>query len=96
MPVTLRCREFIVIRDSIIKKKLRQASVNQKFIEGAPLFIVVCSNTSRSVGRYGQFGRDFYSIIDGAFVSILILLTAVNELPILTFISSSPVYGRGR
>jgi nitroreductase len=72
-------QEFIIVRDLAIKKKLRQASVNQKLIEDAPLLIVVCSNTSRSVGRYGQRGRDFYSIIDGAFASILILLTAVNE-----------------
>jgi nitroreductase len=72
-------QEFIIVRDPAIKKKLRQASVNQKLIEDAPLLIVVCSNTSRSVDRYGQRGRDFYSIIDGAFASILILLTAVNE-----------------
>ena len=41
-------QEFIIIRDPIIKKKLRLASVNQKFIEDAPLLIVVCSNTPRS------------------------------------------------
>jgi nitroreductase len=41
--------------------------------------IVVCSNTSRSVGRYGSRGREFYSIIDGAFASMLILLSAVDE-----------------
>jgi nitroreductase len=39
----------------------------------------VCSNTSRSVGHYGSRGREFYSIIDGAFASMLILLSAVNE-----------------
>jgi nitroreductase len=53
-------QEFIIVRDPAIKKKLRQASVNQKAIEDAPILIVVCSNTSRSVGRYGQRGRDFY------------------------------------
>jgi nitroreductase len=31
------------------------------------------------VGRYGNRGREFYSIIDGAFASMLILLSAVNE-----------------
>jgi nitroreductase len=41
-------QEFIIVRDPAIKKKLRQASVNQKSIEDAPLLIVVCSNTSRS------------------------------------------------
>src|SRR5215211_5157411 len=64
VPAILRCSEFIIIRDSIIKKKMRQASVNQKFFEDASLLIVVCSNTSRSAGRYGQRGRDFYGIID--------------------------------
>ena len=72
-------QEFIIVTDPATKKKLRQASVNQKSIEEAPVLIVVCSNTSRSVDRYGQRGRDFYSTIDGAFASMLILLTAVNE-----------------
>jgi len=40
---------------------------------------VVCSNTSRSTSRYGSRGKEFYSIIDGAFASMLVLLTAVNE-----------------
>jgi nitroreductase len=48
-------------------------------VEEAPVLIVACSNTSRSVGRYGERGREFYSIIDGAFASLLILLTATNE-----------------
>jgi nitroreductase len=73
-------QEFIIVKNPATKKKIRQASVNQKLIKDAPVLIVVfCSNTSRSVGRYGQRGRDFYSIIDGAFASMLILLTAVNE-----------------
>jgi hypothetical protein len=41
VPGTLRCREFIIIRDPIIKKKMRQASVNQKFVEDASLVIEV-------------------------------------------------------
>ena len=72
-------QEFIVIKDANTKRKLKLASVNQQQIEEAPVLIVVCSNTSRSVGRYGERGREFYSIIDGAFASMLILLTATNE-----------------
>src|SRR5215207_2164449 len=72
-------QEFIIVRDPATKKKLRQASVNQKAIEDAPVLIVVCSNTSRSVGRYGQRGRDFYSIIDGAFADDKI--AKILELP---------------
>jgi nitroreductase len=72
-------QEFIVIKDPNTKRKLRLASVNQEQVEDAPVLIVVCSNTSRSVGLYGQRGKDFYSVVDGAFASMLILLTATNE-----------------
>jgi nitroreductase len=71
--------ELIIVKYASTKKKLRKAAVNQEYVEQAPLLIVVCSNTSRSVGRYGSRGREFYSIIDGAFASMLILLSAVNE-----------------
>ena len=46
-------QEFIIVKDSSTKKKLRKAAVNQEYVQNAPLLIVVCSNTSRSVGRYG-------------------------------------------
>lgn len=72
-------QEFVIVKDPETKKKLRQASVNQSQVEDAPVLIVVCSNTSRSVGRYGRRGSEFYSVIDGAFSSMLILLTAVSE-----------------
>jgi nitroreductase len=72
-------QEFIIIQDPLIKKKLGEAALNQEQVYDAPLLIVVCANTSRSVGRYGKRGIEFYSIIDGAFASMLILLTAVNE-----------------
>ena len=72
-------QEFIIVRDHAIKKKLRQVAVDQEYVEEAPTIIIVCSNTSRSEKRYGRRGREFYSIIDGAFASMLILLTAVDE-----------------
>jgi nitroreductase len=77
--LTTQVQEFIIVKDASIKRKLRKAAVNQEYVESAPLLIVVCSNTSRSVGRYGSRGREFYSTIDGAFASMLILLSAVNE-----------------
>jgi hypothetical protein len=57
----------------VIKKKLRRAAVDQEYVEEAPVLIILCSNTSRSVDRYGIRGREFYSIIDGAFASMFIL-----------------------
>jgi nitroreductase len=72
-------QEFIVVKEPGTKRKLRLASVNQEQVQEAPVLIVVCSNTSRSVWRYGKRGKEFYSIIDGAFASMLALLTATNE-----------------
>ena len=70
---------YIVVIDPITKKKLCQASLGQSQVEDASVLIIVCANTSRSVIRYGKRGTDFYSIIDGAFASMIILLSAVNE-----------------
>ena len=72
-------QDFIVIIDPIRQKKLYQASLEQSQVEDASVLIVVCSNTSRSVNRYGKRGTEFYSVIDGAFASMIILLSAVNE-----------------
>ena len=72
-------QEYIVVIDPITKKKICQASLGQSQVEDASVLIIVCANTSRSVSRYGKRGTDFYSIIDGAFASMIILLSAVNE-----------------
>ena len=72
-------QEFIVVIDPITKRKLCQASLGQSQVEDASVLIIVCSNTSRSVSRYGKRGTEFYSVIDGAFASMIILLSAVNE-----------------
>ena len=71
-------QEFIIVIDPITKRKLCQASLGQSQVEDALVLIVVCSNTSRSVNRYKKRGTEFYSVIDGAFASMIILLSAVN------------------
>jgi nitroreductase len=72
-------QEFIIVIDPITKRKICQASLGQRQVEDASVLIVVCSNTSRSVNRYGKRGTEFYSIIDDAFASMIILLSTVNE-----------------
>ena len=53
--------------------------MSQEYIEKAPVLIMVCSNTSRSISRYGNQCKEIYSIMEGVFASILILLIAVND-----------------
>jgi len=74
----LEPQDFVVVRDEGVKKSLAEAALGQAFVGKAPVVIVVCSDTRRNVGRYGERGRDFYSIIDGSFASFIILLSAVE------------------
>lgn len=71
--------EFIIVKDPEVKEDLARAALNQTFIAEAPVVIAVCSNTKRSAAVYGSRGINFYSIIDGAFAAMTILLSAVNE-----------------
>ena len=72
-------QEFIVVRDRRVKDDLARAALDQRFVARAPLLIVVVSDVRRSARRYGERGVHFFSIIDGAFVSMLVLLAVVNE-----------------
>ncbi|MFN3974061.1 MAG: nitroreductase family protein [Dehalococcoidia bacterium] len=75
----LEPQEFVLVKDATTKGRLAQAALGQEFIAHAPLVIVVCADARRNTWRYGQRGQDFYCVIDGAFASLLILLTAVDE-----------------
>ncbi|MDQ3987576.1 MAG: nitroreductase family protein [Actinomycetota bacterium] len=72
-------QEFILVRDPDIKEALGEAALEQMFVAEAPVVIVTVSDTKRSAGRYGRRGVDFYSVIDGAFVSLLVLLASVDQ-----------------
>lgn len=72
-------QEFIVVRDQSVKEQLARAALDQMFVAQAPLAIVVVSDVRRSARRYGERGVHFFSIIDGAFVAMLILLAVVDE-----------------
>ena len=72
-------QEFIVVRDQRVKEDLAHAALDQMFVAQAPLVIVVVSDVRRSARRYGERGVRFFSIIDGAFVAMLILLAVVDE-----------------
>jgi len=72
-------QEFIVVRDQRVKRDLARAALDQMFVAQAPVVIVVISDVRRSARRYGERGVRFFSIIDGAFVAMLILLAVVEE-----------------
>jgi nitroreductase len=72
-------QEFVVVRDQRVKEDLAHAALDQMFVAQAPMVLVVVSDVRRSARRYGERGVHFFSIIDGAFVAMLILLAVVDE-----------------
>jgi nitroreductase len=72
-------QEFIVVHDRRMKEDLAHAALDQMFVAQAPVVIVVVSDVRLSARRYGERGVRFFSIIDGAFVAMLILLAVVEE-----------------
>jgi nitroreductase len=72
-------QEFIIVKDHLTKSKLGDAALGQNHVHDAAELIIVCSNTSRSVGRYGKRASDFYSIVDDVYASMSMLLTSVSQ-----------------
>jgi SagB-type dehydrogenase family enzyme len=55
---------FIIVRNQETKKLLTEAALGQKFIEEAPLVIVVCADENRSSQGYGLRGKTLYCLQD--------------------------------
>ncbi len=71
----LQARDFIVISDRTIKRKLTEAALNQPFIEEAPIVIVGVANIERSARKYRSRG-ELYAIQDITAALMNLLLAA--------------------
>lgn len=70
---------FYVVRNAEVKHRLSVHSYSQKFIEQAPLVIVVCAEAQRSAKKYGERGEELYCLQDTAAAVENILLCAVQH-----------------
>ena len=69
--------EFIVVKDPAVRAKLAKAAFDQTWVATAPVIIATCADIQRVGKRYGSRGS-FYSLVDTAFASLLILLGVVE------------------
>jgi len=74
----LQAREFIIVDDFEIKKRMSLAALDQNFIVEAPVNIVVCTHLGR-ISSYGRRGRELYCIQGSATAIEHILLLAVDN-----------------
>lgn len=72
-------QEFILVTQQDTKDRLAEAALDQRYLAAAPVVIAVVSDTRRSAARYGERGERFYSIVDGAFASMLVMLAAIDQ-----------------
>ena len=61
----LQARDFIVVRNHAMKKRLMEAAYGQDFVETAPVVVVFCANLER-IDHYGDRGRTLYCLQDVA------------------------------
>jgi len=74
----LQARDFIIVDDENVKRRLARAAYNQEFIEEAPIVVVFCANLQR-ISPYGERGRKFYCLQDVAAAIQNFLLVATSE-----------------
>lgn len=67
--------EFIVVRNSTAKTRLREACGGQRIVEEAPALVVICSDRNR-IGQYGSRGEELYSIQNTAAAAENLMLAA--------------------
>ena len=70
--------EFIMVKNPETRAKLAKAAFDQTSITSAPVIIATCADIQRAGSKYGARGS-FYSLVDTAFASLLILLGAVEQ-----------------
>ena len=75
----LQARELIVVTTPDLKKKVCNAAFSQRFIEKAPIVLIVCANEERSAQRYGERGKQLFCVQD-ATASIQNILLAAHSL----------------
>ncbi|HDN95669.1 MAG: nitroreductase family protein [Thermoplasmata archaeon] len=74
----LQARDFIIVDDKELKKKIARAAYNQEFVEEAPVLVVFCANLKR-IAPYGERGKNLYCIQDVAAAIQNFLLAALDE-----------------
>ncbi len=74
----LKAREIKMIKDSEIKKALARAAYKQDFIAEASIVLVFFALPEKSGRKYGERGRNLYSIQDATISASFAWLQAVD------------------
>lgn len=74
----LQARKLVLIKDRETKERVAQAAADQDFITAAPVVFIVCADPEGSALKYGQRGRELYSIQDADIFASYLQLAATS------------------
>jgi nitroreductase len=74
----LQAYRVYVFRDRAKREALAEAAFAQNFILEAPVCLVFCADPNRSAARYGNRGRELYSVQDATIAGSFAMLAAVE------------------
>jgi nitroreductase len=75
----LQAYHVYAFRDKAKRQALAQAANGQTFVEEAPICLVFCTDPSRSAEKYGDRGRELYSVQDATIAGTFAMLAAVDR-----------------
>lgn len=73
----LQACKFIVINNSSVKEKITKASLDQRWMMQAPVFVVICSNSTK-LKTYYHSKYELYSIQDTSLAAENMMLMAFS------------------
>jgi nitroreductase len=74
----LQSFKVVVVKDRELKDKVSESALNQESIIEAPVVFVICADLEKSASRYGEIGRDLYSIQDATIFTAYLQLAATS------------------
>jgi nitroreductase len=74
----LQAYQVHVVKDQAKRQALAKAAYDQEFITSAPVCLVFCADPARSAKRYGDRGKELYSIQDATIAGTYAMLAAAD------------------
>lgn len=74
----LQAYQVHVIKDQAKRDALAKAAYDQEYISKAPVCLVFCADPSRSAEKYGDRGKELYSIQDATIAGTFAMLAAAD------------------
>lgn len=74
----LQAFKVVIVKSETARRKLSEAALNQRSVAETPADLVICAASEESAVKYGDRGRELYSIQDATIFAAYIQLAATS------------------